>query len=270
MPKRRRGSLSKKEKGSDVSTVNGSSEELEENCVASTRKTRLSSSALLSNSDSASCGVKKKKNVSSEEEEKPSVSRRSKGRLKQGSNSSVNKPTRSHKNGSDNSSDISETTGPDPGCKSSTGKVSNPVQKNSQPTKKAPPTSAPSPNKTHTPKRSNPLGMTEHEMLLALDESGSRLRKRRFAQSYHIDLKQCPISGCDGRGHLLGKYERHFTPATCPLYHNLTPERCKENHEAYTRLKQERAAELQELENSAAHHNTRKQADAGLAPGQLK
>ena len=125
-----------------------------------------------------------------------------------------------------------------------------------------------SPKKTS--KRSNPFGMSEHELLLALDESGGRLRKRKFNQSYQVDMKQCPVAGCDSRGHLMGKFERHFTLAACPMYHNLTPERCRENHEAYQRIKREQMEEAEEVEKQQAHHNTRKQADAGPTPTQMK
>ena len=129
---------------------------------------------------------------------------------------------------------------------------------------------SPKKNKTGTSKRShNPLGMSEHELLMALDESGGRLRKRKFNQSYQVDMKQCPVAGCDSRGHLMGKYERHFTLAACPIYHNLTPERCRENYEAYLRIKQEQMEEAEELEKQG-HHNTRKQADVGPTPSQLK
>ena len=112
-------------------------------------------------------------------------------------------------------------------------------------------------------KRTNPLGMSDHDMLLALDESSessSRLRKRKFPQSYQVNRKKCPITGCDSRGHLFGKYEHHFTVASCPIYHNLTPERCRENHEAHERLRKEREAEakVQKESESASHHNTRK------------
>jgi len=119
-------------------------------------------------------------------------------------------------------------------------------------------------------KRTNPFGMSEHELLLALDESGGRLRKRKFNQSYQVDMKQCPVAGCDSRGHLMGKFERHFTLAACPIYHNLTPERCRENHEAYQRIKREQMEEAEEAEKQQAHHNTRKQADAGPTPAQIK
>lgn len=125
-------------------------------------------------------------------------------------------------------------------------------------------------NKINTPKKSNPLGMTDHELMVAMDDSNSRLRKRKFNQSYQVDMKQCPVPGCDSRGHLMGKFERHFTLAACPIYHNLTPERCRENHEAYQRLKQDQLEEAKELEKQQAHHNTRKQADSGPTPAQLK
>ena len=120
-----------------------------------------------------------------------------------------------------------------------------------------------------TPKRSNPFGMSEHELLMALDDSGGRLRKRKFNQSYQVDMKKCPVAGCDSRGHLMGKFERHFTLAACPIYHNLTPEQCRENHEAYLRIKEEQMEEAEE-EKQRAHHNTRKQADVGPTPAQIK
>uniref|UniRef100_H2YI86 Histone acetyltransferase n=1 Tax=Ciona savignyi TaxID=51511 RepID=H2YI86_CIOSA len=100
-----------------------------------------------------------------------------------------------------------------------------------------------------------------------MDETGSRLRKRKFAQSYHVDMKQCPISGCDSRGHLMGRFERHFTLAACPIYHNLTPERCKANHEANERLRKDQAAELGK---ATPHHNTRNQSEVEPSPNQVK
>ena len=136
------------------------------------------------------------------------------------------------------------------------------------PTELLPQTDKKSPKKIS--KRSNPFGMTEHELLLALDDSGGRLRKRKFNQSYQVDMKQCPVVGCDSRGHLMGKFERHFTLAACPIYHNLTPEQCRGNHEAYQRIKKELMEEAELVEKQQAHHNTRKQADAGPTPAQLK
>nr|WOK84104.1 acetyltransferase [Colaphellus bowringi] len=41
----------------------------------------------------------------------------------------------------------------------------------------------------------------------------------------------CPLEGCDSQGHLSGKYEKHFTLEACPMYHNKTVEKCKEEVE---------------------------------------
>lgn len=41
-------------------------------------------------------------------------------------------------------------------------------------------------------------------------------------------LLRCPVEGCDSSGHLSGKHDSHFTQTTCPIFHNLTPEECKE------------------------------------------
>lgn len=39
--------------------------------------------------------------------------------------------------------------------------------------------------------------------------------------------KKCPTSGCDGRGHMTGRFEMHHTISGCPKYHNMTPQECK-------------------------------------------
>ena len=41
---------------------------------------------------------------------------------------------------------------------------------------------------------------------------------------------RCPVEGCSSAGHLSGKFDSHFTQTTCPVYHNLTPEECKERY----------------------------------------
>lgn len=98
--------------------------------------------------------------------------------------------------------------------------------------------------------------------------SSGRLRQRKVIPSYNIDLKHCPTPNCDSQGHLTGRYERHFTIAACPLYHNLTPENCRANHEAYKRIKQEREMELSA--EKLPTHNTRKQSENVPTDAMLK
>ncbi|KAG8196230.1 hypothetical protein JTE90_023789 [Oedothorax gibbosus] len=77
-------------------------------------------------------------------------------------------------------------------------------------------------------------GLAEHETVADLKED-------------YIELK-CPVALCDSKGHLSGLYESHFTCATCPVYHNLTPEKCIE----MAKLRQERENERQMSAESSA------------------
>lgn len=62
--------------------------------------------------------------------------------------------------------------------------------------------------------------------------------------------KKCPVPGCNSQGHLSGKFETHFNIFACPLYHNTTPEDCKNMLERRLRRTdaRERAA-LQAVDN---------------------
>lgn len=39
--------------------------------------------------------------------------------------------------------------------------------------------------------------------------------------------RKCPMDGCNGFGHLSGKFDKHFTLEACPAYHNISIEKCK-------------------------------------------
>lgn len=50
----------------------------------------------------------------------------------------------------------------------------------------------------------------------------------------------CPVPNCNSEGHLSGKYSKHFTAATCPVYHNTTPSVCENMYHLRTQRKIER------------------------------
>lgn len=41
---------------------------------------------------------------------------------------------------------------------------------------------------------------------------------------------RCPVEGCDSSGHLSGEHESHFTQTTCPIFHNSSPQKCRERY----------------------------------------
>ncbi|CAL4147034.1 unnamed protein product, partial [Meganyctiphanes norvegica] len=43
-----------------------------------------------------------------------------------------------------------------------------------------------------------------------------------------IESRKCPVEGCDSTGHLGGKYDKHFSVESCPVFHNFTKDECKE------------------------------------------
>lgn len=61
--------------------------------------------------------------------------------------------------------------------------------------------------------------------------------KNRAAEITIKEERKCPMDGCDSNGHLNGKLDRHFILEACPLYHNMTFDKCKE--EAVERKKRE-------------------------------
>ena len=45
--------------------------------------------------------------------------------------------------------------------------------------------------------------------------------------------KKCSTPGCDGKGHMTGRFEMHHTTSGCPKYHNMTPQECKVSLQFY-------------------------------------
>ncbi|XP_057655035.1 histone acetyltransferase KAT7 [Diorhabda carinulata] len=69
--------------------------------------------------------------------------------------------------------------------------------------------------------------------------------KHKNSESPVEEERMCPLEGCDGFGHLSGKYEKHFTLEACPKYHNLTPEKCKERLEERKKREESRKKALE-------------------------
>lgn len=59
---------------------------------------------------------------------------------------------------------------------------------------------------------------------------------------------KCPVPHCNSVGHLSGKFDTHFTVATCPLYHNTIPSECI----ARSKLRLQRRNERQMSAESSA------------------
>ncbi|KAJ8913599.1 hypothetical protein NQ315_013421 [Exocentrus adspersus] len=46
-----------------------------------------------------------------------------------------------------------------------------------------------------------------------------------------VEERKCPLEGCDSNGHLCGRFDKHFTLEACPVYHNTTISKCKQELE---------------------------------------
>ncbi|XP_044732299.1 histone acetyltransferase KAT7 [Chrysoperla carnea] len=65
-----------------------------------------------------------------------------------------------------------------------------------------------------------------------------------------VEERKCPIDGCDSMGHLSGKHEKHFTVEACPLFHNTTPQKCKEAYNERKKHEEERKKALDAYKKS--------------------
>lgn len=86
-----------------------------------------------------------------------------------------------------------------------------------------------------------------------------------------IEERKCPVSGCDSSGHLSGHLERHFTIEACPIYHNRTPEACKESYNESKKREEERKKALLALnKKSPKSHITPEQRQCQLKVKELR
>uniref|UniRef100_A0A2K5EPR5 Uncharacterized protein n=1 Tax=Aotus nancymaae TaxID=37293 RepID=A0A2K5EPR5_AOTNA len=77
-----------------------------------------------------------------------------------------------------------------------------------------------------------------------------RPKRRHFHESYNFNMK-CPTPGYNSLGHHTGKHERHFSILRCPLYDNLSADKCKMRAPTETQLRyKEKVAELRRKRNS--------------------
>lgn len=60
----------------------------------------------------------------------------------------------------------------------------------------------------------------------ASNATGNKTGQAPYNRGRATKERECPLAGCDSRGHLSGKFESHFTLEACPLYHNTTPQAC--------------------------------------------
>ncbi|MBV94416.1 Histone acetyltransferase KAT7, partial [Eschrichtius robustus] len=93
---------------------------------------------------------------------------------------------------------------------------------------------------------------------MSLKDSGSDLSHRpkrcHFHESYNFSMNG-PTPGCNSLGHLTGNRKRRFSTSGCPLYHNLSADKCKVRAQSQDKQREERCCP------------TDKMAATGMQPG---
>ncbi|KAF8794510.1 histone acetyltransferase KAT7-like [Argiope bruennichi] len=72
-----------------------------------------------------------------------------------------------------------------------------------------------------------------------------RARGKSESANNEIEAKEnkelkCPVPSCNSMGHLSGKFDTHFTVATCPIYHNTTAAECEARYKVRIQQRIER------------------------------
>ncbi|XP_020287970.1 histone acetyltransferase KAT7 [Pseudomyrmex gracilis] len=81
----------------------------------------------------------------------------------------------------------------------------------------------------------------------ASNATGNKTGQAPYNRGRATKERECPLAGCDSRGHLSGKFESHFTLEACPLYHNTTPQACIEFCKERKKREEERKKALSNL-----------------------
>ena len=60
-----------------------------------------------------------------------------------------------------------------------------------------------------------------------VESTGNKRKRIPFTLVEASKGNKCPTPGCDGMGHVTGRYAMHYAVSGCPLAKGLTPEECR-------------------------------------------
>ncbi|KAG5896467.1 hypothetical protein JTB14_002608 [Gonioctena quinquepunctata] len=83
--------------------------------------------------------------------------------------------------------------------------------------------------------------------------------KHKNSDGIVSEQRCCPLEGCDSKGHLGGKFDKHFTLEACPTYHNKSVQRCKEEVEERNKREEARKKALEFHRKTPRQHVTAEQ-----------